>query len=200
MTASYKDYSDEELIGRLRSGESEIMDYLLEKYKPLVRSRCNMLYLIGGDSEDLLQEGMIGLFKAIRDYSPQKSAGFATFAQLCINRQLYKLMEATGRKKNQPLNNAVSLSNEEGQDGGTLEEYLPGRVADPEQLLLEKEKFLEFYEKLQKNLSRMEERVLTLYLEGYHYMRIAEIMNKSPKSIDNALQRIRSKIRLICGE
>ena len=191
------DESDEQLIQRLRNGEAELMDYLLEKYKPLVRKRANALYLIGGDTEDLIQEGMIGLFKAIRDYMPDKSTTFATFAQLCVTRQLYSALESSNRKKNQPLNAYVSFSGQEGEESLGFENALGGKEYDPERMILEQEKIREFFEEIAKNLSTMEQRVLTLYLEGNNYRQIAELMEKPPKSIDNALQRIRAKIRMI---
>ena len=193
---NYLTQTDEDLILSLRQGESEVMDYLLEKYKPMVRGRCNALYLMGGETEDLIQEGMIGLFKAIRDYNPDRGSSFSTFAQLCVNRQLYHALEISNRKKNQPLNGYISFSEENGENGTTLGDSIPTEEGqDPEHLILEQEKIREFYAQMQKKLSTMEQRVLTLYLEGDNYIRIAERMNKSPKSIDNALQRIRSKVR-----
>ena len=190
----YEAFSDEELIEKLRQGEDDITDYILEKYKPLVRKKTNAMYLIGGETEDLIQEGMIGLFKAIRDYKPDKDASFYHFAELCINRQLYSALEASNRKKHQPLNSYISLSEQEHPDA-VAAELLVDKESGPEQTVIEQEVWEEYKKRLAQNLSRMENQVLQYYLDGNHYIQIAEMMDKSPKSIDNALQRIRQKIR-----
>lgn len=192
----YEAFSDEELIEKLRQGENDITDYILEKYKPLVRKKTNAMYLIGGETEDLIQEGMIGLFKAIRDYRPDKDASFYHFAELCINRQLYSALEASNRKKHQPLNSYISLSDQDNQ-GAVAAELLVDQERGPEQMVIEQELWEEYKRRLEQNLSKMENKVLQYYLDGNHYIQIAEIMGKSPKSIDNALQRIRQKIRQI---
>ena len=192
---NYEEYTDEELVDRLHQGENEIMDYILEKYKPLVRKQTNALFLIGGENEDLIQEGMIGLYKAIRDYDDTKEATFFYFAQLCIKRQLASALEASNRKKHIPLNNYVSFSSDENDNGVALEATISQGVESPEQMVLEQEKVIEFKEQIRAKLSKMEKEVLNLYLEGYNYTQIAKIMEKTPKSIDNALQRIRQKIR-----
>lgn len=191
----YTEFTDEELIARLRNGESEITDYLMEKYKTLVRKKANAMYLIGGETEDLIQEGMIGLFKALRDYKPDKEVSFSHFAGVCIERQMYSAITASNRKKNQPLNGYVSISLEAGEEGMTLAEILPDEQMNPETLVIEREFKKKFWEMLNKELSAMEREVLHLYLSGCSYIRIAELMEKEPKSIDNALQRIRKKIR-----
>lgn len=190
----YEAFSDEELIEKLRQGEDDITDYILEKYKPLVRKKTNAMYLIGGETEDLIQEGMIGLFKAIRDYKPDKDASFYHFAELCINRQLYSALEASNRKKHQPLNSYISLSEQEHPDA-VAAELLIDKESGPEQTVIEQEVWEEYKKRLAQKLSRMENQVLQYYLDGNHYIQIAEMMGKSPKSIDNALQRIRQKIR-----
>ena len=186
----YEAFSDEELIEKLRQGEDDITDYILEKYKPLVRKKTNAMYLIGGETEDLIQEGMIGLFKAIRDYKPDKDASFYHFAELCINRQLYSALEASNRKKHQPLNSYISLSEQEHPDAVSAE-LLVDKESGPEQTVIEQEVWEEYKKRLAQKLSRMENQVLQYYLDGNHYIQIAEMMGKSPKSIDNALQRIR---------
>ena len=190
----YEAFSDEELIEKLRQGEDDITDYILEKYKPLVRKKTNAMYLIGGETEDLIQEGMIGLFKAIRDYKPDKDASFYHFAELCINRQLYSALEASNRKKHQPLNSYISLSEQEHPDA-VAAELLVDKESGPEQTVIEQEVWEEYKKRLAQKLSRMENQVLQYYLDGNHYIQIAKMMGKSPKSIDNALQRIRQKIR-----
>ena len=195
----YEAFSDEELIEKLRQGEDDITDYILKKYKPLVRKKTIAMYLIGGETEDLIQEGMIVLFKAIRDYKPDKDASFYHFAELCINRQLYSALEASNRKKHQPLNSYISLSEQEHPDA-VAAELLVDKESGPEQTVIEQEVWEEYKKRLAQKLSRMENQVLQYYLEGNHYIQIAEMMGKSPKSIDNALQRIRQKIRLLKPE
>ena len=190
----YEAFSDEELIEKLRQGEDDITDYILEKYKPLVRKKTNAMYLIGGETEDLIQEGMIGLFKAIRDYKPDKDASFYHFAELCINRQLYSALEASNRKKHQPLNSYISLSEQEHPDA-VAAELLVDKESGPEQMVIEQEVSRELWNRVNSRLSPMEKQVLQFYLDGNNYMKIAGLMSKSPKSIDNALQRIRQKIR-----
>ena len=185
---NYKDYSDEELICRLRAGESAIEEYLLEKYKPIVKKRSRMLYLVGGDTEDLIQEGMIGLFKAIRDFKFEKGVPFAGFAKLCIERNLYTAIENAGRLKYAPLNGYVSLSEES-------ENLMDGGI---EEAVIEKANFQQVYKKARGYLSPLEKEVLELYLEGKDYTEIAKILKKSDKSIDNALQRIKGKIKKYC--
>lgn len=178
-------YSDEELLRRLRTGEENIQEYLLEKYKPFVKSRSRALFLVGGDREDLIQEGMIGLFKAIRDFNPEKGVPFAGFAKLCVERHLYTVIENAGRLKNAPLNGYVSLSDETNQlvDRGM------------EDAVIQRELYQQIYEEAQSYLSTLEREVLELYLEGLDYTEIAKRLGKSDKAIDNALQRIKSKIR-----
>jgi RNA polymerase sporulation-specific sigma factor len=198
----YDDYTDEKIIELLREAEhtgskvtDDMTDYLMEKYKPLVRKKTNALFLIGGETDDLIQEGMIGLFKAVRDYSSQRESSFYHFAELCINRQLYSALTASNRKKHMPLNTYVSLSAEEHADGMDLEELLSSaNEKNPEEMVIQQEFWKDFQKKLSKNLSKMERQVLQLYLEGIPYTQIARQMDKTPKSIDNAIQRIRQKI------
>ena len=194
MEQRYCDSSDEELIKLLRNGDEEIYDFLCSKYKGLVRSRAQSMYMWGAEAEDLIQEGMIGLFKAVRDYKSDKEASFYSFAQLCITRQLSSALEASNRKKHMPLNTYISFSQSD-SDGTEFEEMLQDDIASPEQLLIEKEKFKEFKEQLWNKLSNMEKKVLQLYLEGNNYTTIAHMLGKSDKSIDNALSRIRQKLK-----
>lgn len=192
----YPNVSDEQLIARLRAGEKKIMDYILDKYKPLVLGKANAMFLIGGDTDDLIQEGMIGLFKAIRDYREEKETSFFHFAELCITRQLYHAVEASNRKKHAPLNTYISFDARSGEEGRSLAETLPTDATnDPEQLLIGQETMQLFWEKLRSQLSSMERQVLDEYLAGANYRQIAEKLGKSPKAIDNALTRIRAKIR-----
>lgn len=193
----YTAYSDEELIEKLRDGHGEIADYLIEKYIPLVRKKTNAMYLIGGETEDLIQEGMLGLFKAVRDFNPEKGASFFSFAEICISRQLYSVLEASNRKKHMPLNTYISFSNQDDADGVNLEQMVTEQTISPEQMLIEQERKQEFFQKLEEKVSPLEKKVLYLYLEGKNYIQIAEVLNKTPKSIDNALQRIRGKIKIL---
>lgn len=194
--ADYQEMSDEQLIGQLRSGDSGVMDYILDKYKPLVRKKANAVFLIGGETDDLIQEGMIGLFKAVRDYDEGKEASFFSFAELCITRQLYKAVEASNRKKHAPLNTYISFYSETGEEGHSLAETLTtGGMGDPEQMIIDQENLKQFWDGLREHLSSMEQQVLDEYLQGNNYQQIAEHMNKPPKTIDNALQRIKTKVR-----
>ena len=182
--------TDEQLIRRLREGDRAITDYLMEKYKGTVKKRARAMYLIGGETDDLIQEGMIGLFKAVQDYRPDREASFRTFAGLCIDRQLYSAVKNSTRQKHIPLNSYVSLSEEE--ESGSLEGLWS---ENPEALVIDRETTGILEKEISRALSPMENKVLDYYLRGYGYVQIAEIMGKTPKSIDNALQRIRGKIR-----
>ena len=188
--------SDERLIELLRGGDADIMDYILDKYKPLVLGKANAMYLIGGETDDLIQEGMIGLFKAIRDYRAERETSFFHFAELCINRQLYSAIEASNRKKHAPLNSYVSFDSRVGEKGAPLAETLQTSVMDdPEQVVIAQENLRLFWGEICECLSGMEREVLDEYLAGANYRQIAEKLGKSPKVIDNALSRIRRKIR-----
>ena len=194
--ADYQEMSDEQLIEQLRSGDSGVMDYILDKYKPLVRKKANAVFLIGGETDDLIQEGMIGLFKAVRDYDGGREASFFSFAELCITRQLYKAVEASNRKKHAPLNTYISFYSETGEEGHSLAETLTtGGMGDPEQMIIDQENLKQFWDGLREHLSPMEQQVLDDYLQGNNYQQIAEHINKPPKTIDNALQRIKTKVR-----
>lgn len=189
--SQYDNCTDEELIARLRAGEQGISDYLMEKYKDLVRKHANTLYLIGGEKDDLIQEGMIGLFKAVRDYQPEKEASFQTFAGLCVDRQIYNAIQGSNRQKHMPLNTYVSLSIEDEEESALGEQW----AENPESIIIDRENARTLAEEINKILSPLENQVLSYYLDGYNYVQIGEIMGKSPKSMDNALQRIRGKIR-----
>ena len=188
----YDEISDEELILRFKNGESEILDYLMEKYKDMVRKKARAMFLIGGDNDDLIQEGMIGLFKAVRDYQPDKEASFQTFARMCVDRQIYNAIQNSNRQKHQPLNSYISLS----QDPGESQDHLQDMWADnPESMIIDQENVRSLEQEITCTLSLMENQVLEYYLDGMGYAEIAALMKKTPKSIDNALQRIRTKIK-----
>lgn len=194
----YETYSDEELILLLRDkGQKEIMDYLMDKYKGLVKKKAKVMFLIGGDTDDLIQEGMIGLFKAIRDYKADRDSSFYHFAEICISRQMYTAVEASNRKKHAPLNSYISLS-EPGREG--LGENFPELLesfseSNPEQMMIDRENVEQIKKRIETELSDMEKEVLAYYMQGMNYTQIAEVMGKAPKSIDNALQRIKNKLK-----
>lgn len=196
MAGKYSEYeqcTDDELIDRLRRGETSIMDYICDKYKNLVRSKAKSMFILGADSDDLIQEGMLGLFKAIRDYRPEKSDSFEAFAVLCISRQLYSAIQAAGRLKHAPLNSYVELSPELGEQT----EGLKGK--SPEELLIDQENIESLQAEILKVATPLEHEILKAYLSGQSYTEIAQRLNKEPKSIDNALQRIRRKLRRTNG-
>jgi len=197
--AGYVHCSDGELIDRLRRGESAIMDYICEKYKNLVRSKAKSMFILGADNEDLIQEGMIGLFKAVRDYDTGRDASFSTFADLCISRQMYTAVQASKRRKHFPLNTYVSLdSGASGDDreGTTLAELLADRVElSPEERFLDKERVAYLEKTIEEELSDFEKQVLDLYITGMSYGQIARVLGRDEKATDNALQRLKSKIK-----
>ena len=196
----YNLLSDEELISRLREGHEDIRDYLMEKHKNLVRKKARALYLIGGDNDDLIQEGMIGLYKAIRDFDPERGASFHTFADLCISRQLYTAVQASQRQKHQPLNSYVSLSNSDNEEQtSSRASYAANDVRNrnPEELFIARENLEDMEDLIEKKLSRFEREVLRYYLSGMNYSQIADTLGKSSKATDNALQRIKKKIKQI---
>lgn len=199
----YDAFSDEELIAKLRRGENEVTDYILEKYKPLVRKRTNAMYLMGGETEDLIQEGMIGLFKAIRDYDTGRDASFFTFADLCVSRQMYTAIQAAGRLKNAPLNSYISIyadysRQEEGESSEEVKlinSLISPLEKNPEELLIDRENVERIEQMIERELSPFEKQVLDLYLTGMPYGQIAKVLGRDDKSTDNALQRVKAKIR-----
>lgn len=198
-----KDYiqaSDEELILRLREGEAPITDFIMNKYKNLVRSKAKSMFILGADNDDLIQEGMIGLFKAIRDYDNGRDASFYTFADLCISRQIYKAVQAAGRQKHTPLNTYISLYGNRAEDDEEPElmDVLIASVGkSPEELFFDKENVNVLEEKIDQALSSFEKQVLDLYVTGMGYVQIAKVLGKDEKATDNALQRIRGKIKKV---
>ncbi|MCI8634019.1 MAG: sigma-70 family RNA polymerase sigma factor [Eubacterium sp.] len=191
--ADYTHCSDEELIARLRKNEYGIMDYILSKYKPLVRRRANALYLIGADTDDLIQEGMIGLFKAIQEYQLEKGTSFCHFAGLCVERQMYTAVEASRRKKHSPLNSYISFDSSDDYGVALADVLAGGAEENPESLLIGREDIEQRFLILRESLSKMEKQVFDYMLKGFDYRQIAEKMGKSPKAIDNAIQRMRAK-------
>ncbi len=200
MEREYSQFSDEELIDRLRGGDSRITDYIMDKYKNLVRSKAKSMYILGGDNEDLIQEGMIGLFKAIRDYDCGRDASFYTFADLCISRQMYTAVQASHRQKHWPLNTYVSLYGSNSSQGDSEEMELaealsPDKDQNPATLFIDRERVEYLEGQIDKELSCFEKQVLDLYLTGMSYSQIARVLGREEKSTDNALQRLKSKIK-----
>lgn len=193
--------SDEELIVRLRDGEEAITDYIMNKYKNLVRSKARSMYILGADSDDLIQEGMIGLFKAVRDYDCGRDASFATFADLCVSRQMYTAVEAARRQKHIPLNNYISLSGTGKNDAGEGEDeelinVLAARFEQsPEDKVIDQENVDTMQKTIESQLSTFEKQVLDLYMTGMGYQEIARVLGRDEKSTDNALQRLKTKLK-----
>ena len=193
----YEKMTDEQLIQKLRDGDNRIVDYIMEKYKNLVRKEANAMYLLGGENEDLIQEGMIGLFKAVQNYEPDQNSSFFSFAKLCISRQLYSAIEASRRKKHSPLNSYVSLYDMTEEKEPLINTMEAHKNSNPEELLVSQE-YAELLEsKLEESLSDLENRVLYLHLMGTDYRTIARLLDKSPKTVDNALLRIKAKTQKI---
>ena len=202
---NYEAETDESLVELINGGDSEAMDYLMNKYKNLVRGRARTLFLVGADKEDLIQEGMIGLYKAIRDYDALKNVSFRNFAELCISRQMYSAIKGSNTQKNQPLNNYISIdSMEVSEDRENPMEQLLGinfeKNKNPEQLVLDKEAASVLEYTLVGHLSEMEKQVLHFYMKDMNYNQIAAALGKEPKAVDNALQRIKKKLTQVLSE
>ncbi|MDO4311935.1 MAG: sigma-70 family RNA polymerase sigma factor [Eubacteriales bacterium] len=197
--SKYETFTDEQLICNLRNGEKKIMDYIMEKYKNLVRKEAKAMYLLGGENDDLIQEGMIGLFKAVQDYDTGQKVSFYSFAKLCIRRQMYSAIEASKRKKHIPLNSYISLYEEaeEGKKGRVLDTIEAGEESNPERAVLGKEYVQKLEQELEEQLSELEKKVLYLHLLGTDYRTIASLIDRSPKTVDNALRRIKNKTEKI---
>lgn len=195
----YDTIADEQLLCKLREGETDITDYIMDKYKYLVRKKAKAMYLLGGENDDLIQEGMIGLFKAVRDYDIHQETSFYSFAELCISRQMYTAIKLSQRKKHIPLNSYVSLYEQSGDESEEKKQPLiellqTEKDNNPEDILLDKEYVSMVEQELKNRLSDLEGRVLHLHLMGEDYHSIAKLLSKSTKSIDNALQRIKQKM------
>lgn len=200
MKHNYGQDTDEELIVRLRDGEGQITDYIMDKYKNLVRNKAKSMYILGADREDLIQEGMIGLFKAIRDYDSGRDASFSTFADLCVSRQMYTAVQAAGRKKHAPLNTYISLyanssQKEEGEEWDLINSIVSPAEQSPEDMMIDKENVELMERTIDRELSSFEKQVLDLYLTGMKYTQIAKVLGRDDKSTDNALQRIKNKLK-----
>ena len=204
MEELYAGLPDEEIVEEAREsvgGAAE--EYLLNKYKNLVRSKARSYFLVGADHEDIIQEGMIGLFKAIRDYRPDKLSSFRAFAELCVTRQIITAIKTATRQKHIPLNSYVSLNKPiyDDESDRTLQDVIAGgKAGNPEDLIIGREDFMSIESKLSQTLSPLEWRVLTDYLDGKSYQEIADSLGRHVKSIDNALQRVKRKLERCLAE
>ena len=199
---NFEKFTDEELCEKAKEGDVEAESYLINKYQNLVRGKAKTLYLLGGDREDLIQEGMIGLFIAVRDFDKSKNAMFSTFANLVCERRMYNAIKAGQAGKNLPLNTYISLyagqaSGEDADDIKLINNLRASSLFEPEGFVVDKENTIFLLEKLSESLSKLEEEVLDFYLSGKDYVEIAEALERSPKSIDNALVRIKTKFKNI---
>ncbi|WP_028781697.1 RNA polymerase sporulation sigma factor SigH [Thalassobacillus devorans] len=196
-TYDYEKLEDEEIIERINEGQSQALDYLINKYKNFVRAKARTYFLIGADREDIVQEGMIGLYKAIRDYKEDKLSSFKAFAELCVTRQIITAIKTATRQKHIPLNSYVSLDKpiyDEESDRTLLDVIAGSKAIDPQELIINKERFGDMEDKISELLSDLERKVLTLYLDGRSYQEISAELDRHVKSIDNALQRVKRKL------
>lgn len=188
---------DEDVVEAVRAGSGEALEHLINKYRNFVRAKARSYFLIGADREDIVQEGMIGLYKSIRDFRGDKLASFKAFAELCITRQIITAIKTATRQKHIPLNSYVSLDKpiyDEDSDRTLLDVITGTRVSDPEELIINQEEFDGLEEKMSEILTDLERRVLMLYLDGRSYQEIAADLDRHVKSIDNALQRVKRKL------
>jgi len=189
--------SDEEIVAQVHLGNTDALDYLITKYRIFVKAKARSYFLIGADKEDIIQEGMIGLYKAIRDFKGDKLSSFRAFAELCVTRQIITAIKTATRQKHIPLNSYVSLDKPiyDEESERTLLDIITGPVAeDPENLMINREEYSNLEGKMTEVLSQLEQQVLALYLEGRSYNEISELLNRHVKSIDNALQRVKKKL------
>ena len=189
--------SDEEIVALCHQGDPSAEEYLLNKYKNFVRSKARSYFLIGADHEDIVQEGMIGLYKAIRDYKQEKLSSFRAFAELCITRQIITAIKTATRQKHIPLNSYISLNKplyDEESDRTLLDIIMEGNAGNPEDLIINQENLGSIHQKINEVLSGLEQEVLAAYLDGKSYQEIAEALGRHVKSIDNALQRVKRKL------
>lgn len=203
LLPDYDAMTDEQIVEIARGGDIDAQEYLINKYKNYVRAKARTYFLLGGDKEDLIQEGMIGMYKAIRDFRNDKLSSFRAFAELCITRQIITAIKTATRQKHIPLNSYVSLNKpiyDEDSDRTLLDIITGNKVTDPEELIISREEFSEIEEKMGELLSPLEWQVLMYYLEGKSYQEIAEDLGRHVKSIDNALQRVKRKLEKYLAE
>ena len=197
-TSKYQNLTDEQIISEIKNGDEEALSYILEKYKDLVNVKVSKYFIIGAEKEDTVQEGMIGLFKAIKNYNAEKQNSFKSFANICIERQLITAIKTSNRQKHQPLNSYLSLNtaayeNNDDNSVELLETFNSKTIEDPLETIMKQEQYNEVETAVNKNLSKFEQKVLSGFLNGESYTVIAKKLNTPVKSIDNAIQRIRKK-------
>ena len=192
----YLDKTDEDVVVLAQEGDGQALAYLLDKYKNFVRSKARSYFLIGADHEDIVQEGMIGLYKAIRDFQPSRLSTFRSFAELCVKRQIITAIKAATRQKHVPLNSYVSLNKPlyDEESDRTLLDVIEGRVTNPEDLYISQEDLARIQTQISEVLSDLERQVLDAFMDGKSYQEIAELLGRHVKSIDNALQRVKRKL------
>lgn len=194
----FENMTDEEIVAEAKTNENNIaLDYLINKYRNFVRAKARSYFLIGADREDIIQEGMIGLYKAIRDFRNDKLSSFRAFAELCVTRQIITAIKTATRQKHIPLNSYVSLNKpiyDEDSDRTLLDVLSGSKISDPEELVISREEFIDIEAKMGQILSDLEWKVLMSYLDGKSYQEIAVELNRHVKSIDNALQRVKRKL------
>jgi len=194
---NYEALTDEELLSRHRAGDARAEDALYARYKQIVRSRARTYFLIGADREDIIQEGMIGLYKAVLDYQPERQASFRSFAELCITRQIISAIKSATRKKHVPLNTYISFQRSVPEGDGErplIDVLTSSRITDPEEVLIGRENYAAVADSIEHSLSRLERGALQLYLHGYSYQQIADALKIAVKSVDNAIQRVKKKL------
>lgn len=193
---NYNEMSDEDLINIIKSGDKLALEFLIDKYKDLVNMKVSKFFMIGAEKEDIVQEGLIGLFKAVKSYNPDKQNSFKTFANLCIERQLITAIKSSNRQKHMPLNSYLSLNGvayEDDEDSNLMEIFNAHQIEDPLDTITKKEYYKTVESAIDKSLSTFEKQVLNRYMQGESYVQIAEKLDTPVKSIDNAIQRIRKK-------
>ncbi|AVQ97634.1 RNA polymerase factor sigma-70 [Oceanobacillus iheyensis] len=196
-TVNFQTLDDDEVLQLVHAGNSHALDFLIHKYRNFVRAKARTYFLIGADKEDIIQEGMIGLYKAIRDFDGDKLSSFKAFAELCVTRQIITAIKTATRQKHIPLNSYVSLDKpmyDEESERTLLDVIAGSKAIDPQEMLLHREKFGDMELKLSELLSELEKKVLHLYLDGCTYQEISGKLNRHVKSIDNALQRVKKKL------
>ena len=196
-TENYNNVKDEDLIRKIKSGDNNALDYLLNKYQEVVNMKVSRYFIIGAEKEDIIQEGLIGLYKAIKNFEPEKQNSFKSFANLCIERQLITAIKSSNRQKHMPLNSYLSLNTsayDNDEDGTELiETFEVDTIEDPLETIMKQESFDEIQNAVHKSLSKFEGQVLERYMQGESYEVIAKRLDTPVKSVDNAIQRIRKK-------
>ena len=193
----YESLTDEELLSLHRAGDARAEETLYARYKQIVRSKARTYFLVGADHEDIIQEGMIGLYKAVLDYQTDRQASFRSFAELCITRQIISAIKSATRKKHIPLNTYISFNRPtyEGENERPLIDVLTStRISDPEEVLIGRENYAAVADSIEHSLSKLERNALGLYLYGYSYQQIADMLRITTKSVDNAIQRVKKKL------